>query len=247
MRRHEIQACVRQIIVAGGLAFASTFAQPGVVTLNFSGTYDIGGGPVFGLTGAAVPFNYSITYDTSLNTSSVHLSPGDPAGGGSVAGDDFYGYSASGIVGTSLTFGTGTWTVTDLSPRLVGTSVAADLFFNTDIALAVPTHVNALFNILDGGLLLGGLVDLGGGVVAYDSVSVITGEGLGHAIGAVTISSTSTAVPEPGSLILVATAFIALLGCRRSSRTAYSSEEGVRARGFPRLGVAATPHRRIAT
>ena len=78
--------------------------QADVISLEFSGTYDTFGQTVFGLSGSAVPFDYTMTYDTSLNTNSLII----PAGAiidGITFGDSFYGYSLSGITALNLTFG----------------------------------------------------------------------------------------------------------------------------------------------
>jgi hypothetical protein len=90
--------------------------QADVISLEFSGTYDTNGQTVFGLSGSAVPFDYTMTYDTSFNTNSLII----PAGAiidGFTFGDSFYGYSASGITALNLTFGSQTWTAADIIRR----------------------------------------------------------------------------------------------------------------------------------
>src|SRR5437879_850260 len=81
--------------VALGLLVAGS-AQAALVTLSFSGTYDTGGGTVFGLSGAAVPYNFQITYDTTLNTNTFFFATGASLGGETTT-HEWHGYSASGI------------------------------------------------------------------------------------------------------------------------------------------------------
>jgi len=119
--------------------------QADVISLEFSGTYDTFGQTVFGLSGSAVPFDYTMTYDTSLNTSSLII----PAGAiidGYTFGDSFYGYSASGITALNLTFGSQTWTAADLIPITPSGGYTADIWFNTDLSTATPTKTGSVAN-----------------------------------------------------------------------------------------------------
>jgi hypothetical protein len=70
--------------------------EASIITLDFTGTYDTGTTTIFGQTGSAVPFSYSITYDTSLAPIVNFLAAGSSVGGATVV-DDLYGYSKSGI------------------------------------------------------------------------------------------------------------------------------------------------------
>jgi hypothetical protein len=111
-----------------------------VIKLTFSGTYDTQLETVFGLTGSAIPYSHQITYDTALDTNTLFFAVGADLGDGSIAAQELHGYSASGIVATSLTFGTQAWTVADLFGRGLTATAFADLWFDTDISLSTPTH-----------------------------------------------------------------------------------------------------------
>ena len=115
--------------VALGLLVAGS-AQAAVVTLSFSGTYDTSGDTIFGLSGAAVPYNFRITYDTTLDTNTFFLATGATQGGLTTT-HEWHGYSVSGITATSLTFGSQTWTAGDLVPRPLAIGITANLWFDT--------------------------------------------------------------------------------------------------------------------
>lgn len=124
------------------LAFflCASYSNAAVVVLNFTGVYDTQGQTIFGLNGAAVPFNYQITYDTSLDTDNDFIASGSTVGV-NLTTHDWYAYSKSGITATSLTFGSQTWTTADdFLPRVPGGAFSADLWFDTDISLAAPTR-----------------------------------------------------------------------------------------------------------
>ena len=112
--------------------------QAAVVQLSFSGTYDTAGGTAFGLSGSAVPYSYQLIYDTSLNTSPWFFATGASLGT-DVTTDEWFGYSGSGIVSSSLTFGTETWSASSLNPRIPAVGVSADIWFDTDISQAAPS------------------------------------------------------------------------------------------------------------
>src|SRR5438132_7028056 len=122
------------VVVFGCLGAGST--QAATVQLSFSGTYNTFGDTVFGLSGPAVPYNYQLTYDTSLDTN-PYFFPTGAALGSDITTHEWHGYSASGITAASLTFGAKTWTATDLSPRIPAVGVSADLWFDKDISLAL--------------------------------------------------------------------------------------------------------------
>lgn len=196
-------------------------ARAAIVSLSFTGTYDIGPDPVFGLSGEAVPFNYRITYDTSLNTSTVHYDAGALING-EVTTHEWHGYSASGIVETSLTFGSQTWTVADLSPRTVAVGITADLWFDRDISLATPERSWIFFEGTPGpgsGFLTLGDGNENGVNVFMRPISVIDPFGLMGPVAfpLASMTITSVTVPEPaGSVFLVLS--MAALGHRRSRR-----------------------------
>ncbi|RYD31421.1 MAG: hypothetical protein EOP86_17940 [Verrucomicrobiaceae bacterium] len=140
-----------------------TRAPAAIVTLEFTGTYDIAGEngagyPVYGVSGNSVPYRFQITYDTSLDTNALFF----PAGAlldGLPTLNAWHGYSASGVIATDVTFGGQTWTAANLPGRALGTSVA-DLWFDTDISQAAPTKSWVFFSA---GFPDEGYLDLGGG------------------------------------------------------------------------------------
>ena len=55
--------------------------------------------------------------------------------------NDFYGYSKSGIIASTLTLGSQTWTLDDLVPASFGPGLlSADFFLNTDFGVGTPTQ-----------------------------------------------------------------------------------------------------------
>lgn len=70
-------------------------ARAAIFTLEFSGTFDTNGETMFALSGSAVPFFFSLTYDTSLDTNTTFGAAGSTFNGRTLL-DDFYGYSRSG-------------------------------------------------------------------------------------------------------------------------------------------------------
>jgi len=139
--------------------FVTSSAEAAVVTLSFDGNYDLSFDSVFGQRGAAVPFHYDIVYDTSLDTNTYFFPSGVLLGGDTTI-REWYGYSASGVVSTNLTFGTQTWTAADLVARIPAVGVSADLWFSADISVATPALCWIFF---DGGAPGRGILQLGGG------------------------------------------------------------------------------------
>jgi hypothetical protein len=148
------------VLIAGALA--PDWTQGATVQLSFSGTYDTDGATVFGLSGPAVPYSFGITYDTALDTNPFFFPTGATLGS-DITTHPWYGYSASGITGTSLTFGTKTWTAAALSPRIPAIGVSADLWLDADISASQPTLCWAL---LSGG----GTLQLGAGQSAFGNI-----------------------------------------------------------------------------
>jgi hypothetical protein len=193
--------------------------QADVISLEFSGTYDTNGQTVFGLSGSAVPFDYTMTYDTSFNTNSLII----PAGAiidGFTFGDSFYGYSASGITALNLTFGSQTWTAADIIPRDPAGGYSADIWFNTDLSTATPTRT-WLFALIVGPefldqLQIGGAFSGFGGVVMFDTRSDIDD---GVTVGGPFFSNNMviSSVPEPKTSVMMITALglLGLVGGRR--------------------------------
>src|SRR5690349_884904 len=134
----------RAFIAIAALTFtfivSTRTVEASIITFNFSGTVDTSVGPdVFGQSGTAVPFNVSLTYDSSLNTNSVFLPAGSNLGPFSLA-HDLYGYSASGVTSTNVTFGTQTWTAADLQPITIAPGISAEIYMDADLSVSTPTR-----------------------------------------------------------------------------------------------------------
>lgn len=126
-------------LLLGILCFSGVKAE--IVKLGFSGEYlDVNANDGF------QPFLFSITYDTTLNTSSTFIpvgttvtpAPDNPSAPYTLT-DSIYGYSASGIVGMDITLAGTSFSAADVKTRSYSPGYSADLFFNTDIAKATPT------------------------------------------------------------------------------------------------------------
>ena len=186
------------------------------VTLTFSGTYDVGGETVFGVSDTDVPYAFEITYDTALDTNPLFFGTGVALGDYTTT-HPWYGYSASGITATSLTFGSQTWTAGDLSPQALIGGHEADLWFDTDIGIATPTRSWIRFQ---GGSPGSGALNLGGSVAGMNTVEMYQHSSvLDQSHGSQRYSSLMTisaiAVPEPSSLAMVILGLLALAGLRR--------------------------------
>ena len=168
---------------------------------------------MFGLSGAAVPYSYSITYDMALDTNSFFF-PTGAALGSDVTTHDWYGYSASGITATTLTFGTKTWTVAALNPRVPAVGASADLWFGTDISQSAPTRCWVLFS-------QGGTLQLGAGSSAFGQIfmSLVSSVFDPSAIppGATSSDLSIAAAPEPSIMALLALAGVAPRLVRRQA------------------------------
>jgi len=198
-------------------------ARADVISLEFSGTYDTFGQTVFGLSGSAVPFDYTMTYDTSLNTSSLIIPAGAIIDGYTFA-DSFYGYSASGITALNLTFGSQTWTAADLVPITPSGAYTADIWFNTDLSTATPTRTWIIASIFSPDplarcyylceLYIGGAFSGFGGVVMFDTRSFIND---GLLLPGISSNMVISSVPEPKTSVMMITALglLGLVGGRR--------------------------------
>jgi hypothetical protein len=188
----------------------ATTAQPAgaaVITMDFTGTVGTRDGEfVLGLTGSAIPFTYSLTYDTSLGA----LTAFSAAGTSTV--HDFYGYSRAGIVASSLTFGSATWTANDLRPLDInGSGLIADFFVNTDLTVAAPTLIWSSFRTSQSRLVLGLANATSSGPQMSTRVFITdTGDPPANtlAIGSYTMTSSMTPVPEPSSMLLLGAGLI---------------------------------------
>jgi hypothetical protein len=172
-------------------ALVSGSANAVLVDLTFSGIYDVN-------ETSDLPFSYSITYDTSLDTNTEFFASGSSVGG-MTALNDFYGYSASGI--TSALWGD--WDPSEIVDRVLPGGSSAALWFDADIAVAAPT---LMWVFLDDGSgyseQLGGLMGNASGiflksVASFDDIPL---SNYGWA-SSLTIASS---VPEPGTGLLMA-------------------------------------------
>lgn len=199
------------------LAFflCASYSNAAIVVLNFTGVYDTQGQTIFGLNGAAVPFNYQITYDTSLDTDTDFIASGSTVGG-NLATHDWYAYSKSGITATSLTFGSQTWTTADdFLPRVpTGSAFSADLWFDTDISLAAPTRAFMDLDTNNGsGNYLGfGEMTINGGEM-YITPDSFVGDQTFEALS--TSFSIQSSVPEPSRSVLLLLGLLMVQGRRK--------------------------------
>ncbi len=131
---------------------------------------------------------------------------------GTTFGDDFYGYSKSGIIGASLTFGDQTFFLNTLRPRVLTTGYTADLWFNTKLESASPTKVWAFFSDASlNDLALGGAAVAGDNTARFKSTSSIDSLDFG-AYGDLTLTATGVpaTVPEPATMVLLGTGLLTL-------------------------------------
>ena len=127
-------------------AFLAAIANVGAVPyeLTFTGTYTMSTvfpptDSLFGVSPLPAPFTYTITYDTALDTNTYYFPVGSTIDGKNVL-EPFYGYSGTGVLSTSLTFGTQTWTAADIVWLNPAMTIGAELWFNPDLDVATPTE-----------------------------------------------------------------------------------------------------------
>lgn len=200
-----------------------------VVTLSFTGTFDnVGPEPVFGRSGAAVPYQFQITYDTALDTNTAFYATGATLGHETTT-HEWHGYSASGITATRLSFGTQTWTAGDVMPMVPAVGVIADLWFDTDISVATPTRSWIGFQVgsPDVGLLHLGIGVSNGVHIVMDRLTGVMDTGTGASMASFDMRISAVPVPEPATLALVVCGLLALAG-RRRGRQAVARSAGRR-------------------
>jgi hypothetical protein len=189
-------------------------ADAAVITIQLTGTIGLDD-VVFGETGPAVPFDFSLTYDTSLGSQTGFVAAGTPIGRSTFA-SDLYGYSRSGITSSRLTFGTHTWSHDNIVAQSVVTETA-DLWVDVDLTVGMPTRMMTVVEDAEGWLRFGAVQS---NFVPSISNEVIIGIlNVGHVSSYdVTASATTTPVPEPASLMFIGSGLLALAASRRRAR-----------------------------
>lgn len=182
-------------------------ASASIIDLSFSGSYNIMGGSVFGESGAAVPFSYTIRYDTDLDTDANFVATGQLMGG-NITTHDWYGYSASGIVSSDITFGTETWAVADINPITPAIGVSSDFWLDADIGTTSPTRAWISFSNTMGDLQIGGgssdAINIYLSISSDVNQSMSPGAFPGFAYSdSVSIDARPANVPEPNTLFLL--------------------------------------------
>jgi hypothetical protein len=198
---------------------SQSISSAAVILLEWSGTltrpeygHDF---PLFGVEERTAPYRFTVTYDTALAPAPSFTAAG------SVYLHPIYSYSADGVVATSLTFGTKTWTTSDLTDDL-NFGMPNPILFDADIASAAPTRYFLNFSrqsAIEGLLYIGAT---GGGFVKhlhpridlYNEPAGYPGyvEGRDYAP-----TFTATVVPEPSVAAMLLLGFTAL-GLRRRSQ-----------------------------
>ncbi len=156
--------CSALLILGGNSALNAA-----VISFEWTGTLEITGvslnEPLFGVIEPTAPYNFSLTYDTSLAPPPTFTPADSIVGNLGPFAHDIYSYSADGITDTSLTFGTKTWNTSDITTEF-NFGLPEPILFDVDIALAVPTryflnfgqYFSTPFTGDDGRLFLGGTV-----------------------------------------------------------------------------------------
>ncbi len=198
--------------------FIVTPAHSTFIDLTFSGHYNTFGEVVAGQSGTNIPYSYRISYETSLNTNTFKFNAGSSLGGGNTAKNAFYGYSASGIIATNLSFGNQTWTKDDLVSIPVAPGVQADMWFDTDISQFTPSL--CVISFLDGTPSPGSAeLHLGNPFSSSGLVSIIPHssvfDSMGYQALDISMSISRTTVPEPTTMILLGFSLLGVAGVSR--------------------------------
>jgi hypothetical protein len=165
------------------------------------------------------PFSYTVgfTYDTLLNTSTQFYSAGGEFPNGDKAGHYMLGYSASGIVATSIVIEGRTIGVEDLKYITLAPGIMEDFYLDTDIEYTTPSRSAIYFGGVNYYLQLG-TVGTSLGWVEFDNLSgfvdVEAGiDSLGYAT--ITRSVRSTTVPDAGATAGLFAGALLLMGVAR--------------------------------
>jgi hypothetical protein len=201
-------------VLTFSLFTAAGSADASIITFQFTGTVRPihNSAPVFGETAEWIPFDFSLTYDTSKGSQMAFYA----------GAEDYYGYSAAGITASSLTFGTKTWTLDNLQANTIDGNLA-HFWTNGDLTLGAPTRLVAYFGDADGILKLGKILHLYSGYALSRSTGIeeeVPGFAFALAEGVYDLSTsvTPSAVPEPASLLFVGSGLLGLVARRRMSK-----------------------------
>lgn len=190
------------------LLFAATWsvAQAANVSVTLNGTVDVLTGTVFGQTGSGLPV------DATFEVSPAAVTIVTMADG---ADEDLYGYQAAALSDFDVSFGSKMWAIPDLDLLTPKIGFSANVWFNADLALgAAPTRAWLQFSDGDGSIQFGSLTT--NPTIAlqpFTSVVDTSGGGFGN-IATATLNGI-TAVPEPGSSLLLLIAGAGLVLVRR--------------------------------
>jgi hypothetical protein len=202
-------------VLTVSLFTAASSADASIITMQLTGTItNTEYGPVFGQGPSPIPFDFSLTYDTTKG-SQVAFVGGDPHE------QSFYGYSGAGITAVSMTLGPKTWTLDSLGKQAVS-GQEADFWTNADLTLGAPSALAVYFGDGEGSLKLGSLYTKTSNAIfklvtirdetVPNVQRIVTGNYI------LTSSVTPAAVPEPASLLCVGTGLVGLVLRRRSSK-----------------------------
>ena len=182
------------------------------------------------------PFTLEMVYDPALNTNTNVFMEEEQLAGSDYAGNDFYGYSASGVVSLDLTFGDPASATEislsgddlNLNLRSPAAGISAHIWMNTDIMQSTPSLIDMRINLADPGENEGG-VGIGSLDGNFDSsagiwnVSILNEVGLEDELSGGEADGTwsnieMTVIPEPATFGLLFSGLIALFVAMRRRR-----------------------------